>query len=164
VLNKSSKLPFHGPRRSIKSYSTYRAVSLPCHAVPLRVWIVSFPFDLHSAAVFDSYMPCRNRAIPRPCRSESDFSRPRHRAAWTRHERDIARVNYHCPSRYGMWATSPRSASSGHHAEFHEGCYQKHTNPLNRRTSSSDISGYHTDLHEGNCTVGEWQGRAASIF
>jgi hypothetical protein len=35
------------------------------------------------------------------------------------------------PSRYGMWATCPRSASSGYHAEFHEGCYQKHTNPLN---------------------------------
>jgi hypothetical protein len=38
-----------------------------------------------------------------------------------------------------MWATCPRSASSGYHAEFHEGCYQKHTNPLNCRTSSSDI-------------------------
>jgi hypothetical protein len=42
-----------------------------------------------------------------------------------------------------MSATCPRSASSGYHAEFHEGCYQKHTNPLNCRTSSSDISGYH---------------------
>jgi hypothetical protein len=39
-----------------------------------------------------------------------------------------------------MWATCPRSASSGYHAEFHEVCYQKHTNPLNSRTSSSDIS------------------------
>jgi hypothetical protein len=48
-----------------------------------------------------------------------------------------------------MWATCPRSATSGYHAEFHEGCYQKHTNPLNCRTSSSDISGYHTDIHEG---------------
>jgi hypothetical protein len=34
-----------------------------------------------------------------------------------------------------MWATYPRSASSGHHAEFHEGCYQKHTNPLKCRTT-----------------------------
>jgi hypothetical protein len=38
-----------------------------------------------------------------------------------------------------MWATCTRSASSGYQAEFHEGCYQKHTNPLNYRTSSSDI-------------------------
>jgi hypothetical protein len=40
-----------------------------------------------------------------------------------------------------MWTTCPRSAASGYHADFHEGCYQKHTNSLNRRTSSSDISG-----------------------
>jgi hypothetical protein len=44
-------------------------------------------------------------------------------------------------------------------AEFHEGCYHKHTNTLNCRTSSSDIFGYHADFHEGHGTVGEWQGR-----
>jgi hypothetical protein len=43
--------------------------------------------------------------------------------------------------------------------EFHEGRYQKHTKPSNCRTSSSDISGYHADFHEGHGTVGEWQGR-----
>jgi hypothetical protein len=48
-----------------------------------------------------------------------------------------------------MWATGPRLTSSGYNAEFHDGCYQKHTNPLNCRTSSSDISGYHTEFHEG---------------
>jgi hypothetical protein len=36
----------------------------PCHAVPLRVYNVSFPFDLHSAAVPDSHLPCRAHAIP----------------------------------------------------------------------------------------------------
>jgi len=30
---------------------------------------------------------------------------------------------------------------------------------LNFWTSSSDISGYHADFHEGNGTVGAWQGR-----
>ena len=30
--------------------------------------------------------------------------------------------------------------------------------PLNRRTSNSDISVYHTDFHEGHSTIGEWQG------
>jgi hypothetical protein len=58
-----------------------------------------------------------------------------------------------------MWATCPLSASSGYHAEFHEGYHQKHTKPLNCRTSSSDISGYHADFHEEHGTVGEWQGR-----
>jgi hypothetical protein len=38
---------------------------------------VSFPFDLHIAAVFDSHIPCRSHAVPRTCRSESDLSRPR---------------------------------------------------------------------------------------
>jgi hypothetical protein len=57
-----------------------------------------------------------------------------------------------------MWATFPRSDSSGYNAEFHEG-YQKHSIPLNCRTSSSDISGYHADFHKGHGTFGEWQGR-----
>jgi hypothetical protein len=61
-----------------------------------------------------------------------------------------------------MWVTCPRSASSGYHAEFNEGCYQKHTNSLNCRTSSLDISGYHVDLHEGHGTAGEWQGCGAA--
>jgi hypothetical protein len=66
---------------------TYHAAPMPfpCHAVPLRLYIVSFPFDLHSAAVFDSHMQCRVRAMPRPCRSESYVSRPRHSAAWAWH-------------------------------------------------------------------------------
>jgi hypothetical protein len=56
-----------------------------------------------------------------------------------------------------MWATCPLLASSGYYAEFYEGCYQKYTNLLNCRTSSSEISGYHADFHEGHGTVGEWQ-------
>jgi hypothetical protein len=53
----------------------------------------------------------------------------------------------------------PMFVFSGYHAEFHNGCYQKHTNPLNCRTSSSDVSGYQADFHEGHGTVGERQGR-----
>jgi hypothetical protein len=71
----------------------------------------------------------------------------------------MACVNYNRSSRDGMWATSPHSASSGYRAEFHEGCYQKHTYPFNWRTSRSDITGYHADFHVGHGTVGEWQGR-----
>jgi hypothetical protein len=54
-----------------------------------------------------------------------------------------------------MEATCPRSASSGYHVVFHEGCCLKHTN----LRCSSDISVYHADFHEGHGTVGEWQGR-----
>jgi hypothetical protein len=57
-----------------------------------------------------------------------------------------------------MWVTCPCSASSGYQAELHDGCYQKHTNPLNCRTCSSNISGYHADFHERHSTIGEWQG------
>jgi hypothetical protein len=117
---------------------------------------MSFPFDIHSAAVCDPHMPCHAHAMPRPCRSESDFSRPRHSAGRTRHGHGI--LNYHRPSRDVMWVTCWHSASSVYHTEFHEG-YQKHKNLLNCRISSSVISDYHADFHEGHGTVGEWQGR-----
>jgi hypothetical protein len=41
-----------------------RAHAVSCHAVPLRVWNVSFQCDLHSAALSDSHLPCRPHAIP----------------------------------------------------------------------------------------------------
>ena len=91
------------------------------------------------------------------------------------------------PSRDSLWATCPRSASSGYHAEFHEGCYQTHTSLLCRWplwnqtpfvmdeeksgssalhcwTSSSDISDYHADFHEGHGTIGAGQGRAWHVW
>jgi hypothetical protein len=122
----------------------------PCHAVPLSVHIVSFPFVFYSAAVFDSHMLSRTHATPVPCHSESDFSRPRHSAEWERHGLGMVCMYCHRPSRDGMWATCPLSVSSGYHAEFHETCYQKHTrtNPLNCITICSNIFGYHADLHE----------------
>ena len=145
----------------------------PCYAhsfpaMPLRVWNVSFPFDLHSAAMYDSHLPCHAHAMLWPCRSSQGHGTAR-------------------PSKDGLWTTCPRSASSGYHAESHEDCYQKHTNLrcrwpvwnqkrlsgtrkgvvaahckqdylLNCWTSSTDISGYHADFHEGHCTVRTWQG------
>jgi len=69
---------------------------------------------LISAAVSDSHLPCHAHAVPHamlwPCRSSQGHGTVR-------------------PSRDDLWATCPRSASSGYHAEFHEDCYQKHTNP-----------------------------------
>jgi len=39
----------------------------PSHAVSLRVQIVPFPFDLHSAAVFESHIACHAHAVPLTC-------------------------------------------------------------------------------------------------
>ena len=44
------------------------------HAMPLRTYNVSFPFDIHSAAVSDSHLPCHVLTMP-------FFSRPRHSTA-----------------------------------------------------------------------------------
>jgi hypothetical protein len=133
------------------------AVPLPCRAAKGLDCVFPIWFTKRSRVWF-------THAMPRPCHtttmpSGSDFLRPRHSAAWARHRYGMTYENYHRPSRDGMWAISPRSASSGYHAEFHGGCYQKHTNPLNCRIRNSDISGYHADFHEGHGTVGEWQGR-----
>ena len=93
------------------------------------------------------------------------------------------------PSRADVWTTSSLSASSGYHAEFHEvlirripisdvgvqcetkhhlsrtrkrvvaAHYQKKGGLLHCWTISSDISGYHADIHEGHGTVGAEKGR-----
>jgi hypothetical protein len=49
-----------GGRVKTNSHIPYRS-----DAMPLRVQILSFPFDLHTAAVLDSHMSCRARAMPR---------------------------------------------------------------------------------------------------
>jgi len=66
---------------------------------------MSFPFDLHSAALSDSHLPCRAHAIPDHV------------------------VVLKATAQHGRRETTcSRSASSSYHAEFHEGCYQTHTN------------------------------------
>jgi len=74
---------------------------------------VSFPFDLHNAAVFYSHLPCHAHAMLRPCRSSQGHG--------------IVR-----PSRDGLWAICLLSASSGYHVEFNEGCYQTHSSLMCR--------------------------------
>ena len=84
--------------------------------------------------------PCRAHAVPLPCRDakglECVFP------IWfTQCGRVWFTLAMPCPCRSseghgtarsstdGLWATCPPSNSSGYHAEFHEDCYQKHTNP-----------------------------------
>jgi hypothetical protein len=122
----------------------------PCHAAKGLDCV--FLFDLNCEAVFDSHMPCSAFAMPRSCCTESHFSRPLHSAAWLRHgmcELASADQRRHVGDLPAFGFFQP---------EFHEVCSQEHTNRLNCRTSSSDVSGYHADFHEGNGTVGELQG------
>jgi hypothetical protein len=133
---------------------------------------VSFQFDLHSAAVSDSHLPCRSHALPRPCRSSQGHGTGR-------------------PSRHGLGATGPRSASSAttrsstkvvirsilisdaggqfetkQHLSWTRkrvvAAHYKKYSLLNCWTSSSDTSGYHVDFHEGLGTVVSEQGRGAA--
>jgi hypothetical protein len=43
---------------ALRLIHTYHGIPMPfpCHAIPVRIQIVSFPFHLHSAAMFDSHM------------------------------------------------------------------------------------------------------------
>jgi len=88
------------------------AVLLPCRAAKslecvLPLWFTQCgPVWLTPAIP----CPCLAHAMLWPCRSSQGHSTER-------------------PSRDSLWATCPLSASPGYHAEFHEGCYQKHTNP-----------------------------------
>ena len=65
---------------------------------------MSFPFDLHSAAVSDSHMPCHAHALLRPCRSSQG-----HGTAW--------------PSRDGR-AVLKMFNYFAHHQEHKTVCYR----------------------------------------
>jgi hypothetical protein len=141
------------------------AVRLPCCAAKGLECVFPIWFTQCGCVWFTLAMPwpCRTHAMLWPCRSSQGHS--------------TARL-----SRDGPWATCPRSASSGYHAELHKDCYQKHTNPphsdpylrlqrvvaahykkddlWNWWTSILDISGYHADFHGGHGNVGAGQGRS----
>jgi hypothetical protein len=138
----------------------------PCHspAMPCRQG-----FRLCLSRLIYAFRPClihTYHAGPTPCHKHDVLKDASKGHGTARHGNGMewhgmawrVWINISSPeTAYGL--PIPRSFSSGYHAEFHEGCYQKHTDPLNCRTSSSDISGYHADFHEGHDTVGAWQGR-----
>ena len=82
---------------------------------------MSFPLDLHSAAVSDSHLPCRAHAMHRPCRASQGHStaverRPccavaLRRTAWSEH--CMASVNQtrpHCVNQMGKTHSKPLAA------------------------------------------------------
>ena len=88
----------------------------------------------------DSHIACRVHAVPLPCRATNGLECLSHLIytlrpslihschAMLRPWRSSQGHGTARPSRDGLWATCPRSASSGYHAEFHEVCHQNHTN------------------------------------
>jgi hypothetical protein len=69
---------------------TYHAIPMPrlCRspAMPCQKGFrMCLAHLIYSAAVVDLHMPSHASAMPRPCRSESDFSSSRHSAAWAWH-------------------------------------------------------------------------------
>jgi len=80
-------------------------------------------------------------AIPLPCRAAKGFEcvfphliyTVRPCLIHTCHAASIScsdhAVLLKATAQHSLWATRPRLVSSGYHAEFHEHCYQKHTNP-----------------------------------
>ena len=81
-----------------------------CHAAPM-----TFPCPCCAAKGLECVFPISftqcgrvwfTLAMPRPCHSRPCHSSQGHDTAW--------------PSREGLWANCPRSASSSYHAEFHE--------------------------------------------
>jgi hypothetical protein len=156
---------------ALRLIHTYHAVRLPCPAAKgldcvFHIWFTRCVCVWFTHATwrpcraYAALMPhlCRAHAAPVPCHDHAVLKTTSQGHATARHGHGMVCVNWHRPSRYGMWATCPLSNSSDYHAKFHEGCYQKHTNLLNSRSSSSDISGYHADFHERHGTVEEWQG------
>jgi len=141
----------------------------PCHAVPLKVYNVFFPFDLRSAAVSDSHLPCHAM----PCSDHAVLLKAT--AQHVRRETACglpARVRLLPPttrSSTKVVSTSIPIADAGGQCETKQrlswtkkrvvAAHYKKDDLLNCWTSSSDISGYHADFHEGHGTVGAGHGR-----
>jgi hypothetical protein len=91
-------------------------------------------------------------AIPRPCHATT-------MPFWKRLIKAVTQCSISMAWEWHVWISIGRPEMACERPArvrllpFHEGCYQKHTNPLNCRTNSSVISGYHADFHEGHGTV-----------
>ena len=96
--------PFDAPQYELLKADSHiacraHAIPLPCRATNGLECVYPIWFTQCGRVWFTLAMP--HPCNPRPCRSSQG-----HGTAW--------------PSRGGMWANCQHSASSGHHAEFHE--------------------------------------------
>jgi len=126
---------------------------------------VSFPVDLHSAAVSDSHlhMLCtdhalllkataqhvsREAACGLPARVRLLPATTRSSAKVVIRSIQISDAGVQCETKRLSWTRKRVLAAR----------YKKKDDLLNCWTSSSDISGYYADFHEGHGTIGTWQG------
>jgi hypothetical protein len=93
TLKANSHIPCHYHAAPMPFPCHAAPMPFPCHAAPLRVWILSFPFDLHSAAVFDSHMPCRTHAVPVPCHDHTVLKATSQGYGTARHGHGMAYMN-----------------------------------------------------------------------
>jgi hypothetical protein len=136
----------------------------PCHAVPLRVYNVPLPFDLHSAAVSDSHLPWHVLTMP-------FFSRPWHSTVVKRRPMGyLPTFGFFRLPRGVPWrllseayqSSSQRSIPTTVKSGSTVAAHDEKDNLLNCWTSSLDISSYHADFNKGHGTVksmaGAWHG------
>ena len=130
---------------------------------------MSFPFDLHSAAVSDSHLPCHAHAIPDHAvllKATAQHGRReracglllcvRLLAATTRSSTKVVIRRIPISDAGGQCETKHRLSWT---RERVVAAHYKKDDLLHCWTSSSDISGYHAEFHEGHGTVGAGQGR-----
>ena len=130
---------------------------------------MSFPFDLHSAAVSDSHLPCRAHAIPDHAvllKATAQHGRRDNSCGITAHFRLLPAITRSSTKVYIR--RIPVSDAGGQCETKHRwswtrkrvvAAHYKKDDLLHCWTSSSDISGYHADFHVGHGTVGAGQGR-----
>ena len=130
---------------------------------------MSFPFDLHSAALSDSHLSCRAHAIPdhaillkataqhvrrgTPCGLTASF---RLLPAIMRSSTKVIIRRIPISDAGGQCETKHRLSWT---RKIVAAAHYKKDDLLQCWTSSSDISGYHVDIYEGNGPVGAGQGR-----
>jgi hypothetical protein len=137
----------------------------PCHAVLLKVYNMSFPLDLHSPAMST---PCSDHAILLKAMAENIHREmacglPAHvwlLLATTRSPTKVV-IRSIPISDAGVQYEMKRLSWTRKRAVA--ACYKK-DDLLNCWTSSSDISSYHADFHEGHGTIGAWQGHGMACL
>ena len=130
---------------------------------------MSLPFDLHSAAVSDSHLPCRAHAIPDHAvllKATAQHGRRETACGLLVHVRllpattrsstkvvirriPVSDAGGHCETKHRLSWTRKRVVSAHYTKDDLLHCW----------TSSSDISGNNADFHEGHGTNGAGQGR-----
>ena len=128
---------------------------------------MSSPFDLHSATVSDSHLPCRAHAIPDHAALLKATAQHGLRTtargltarvgllpAITRSSTKLLTDAYQ--SQMQLASVKPNTVC---HRRGNSGSSTLQNGDVTFWTSNSDISGYHADIHEGHGIVGAGRGR-----